>query len=862
MYRTSGRVVSLFALAAAGALMVPGSAAAQQKVRAEILRTPSGEVLDFHPDGAWRKQARRVSDYRRALLARGDFAGLNAPVAAGVASPSPAAVSGTKKVPAILFRFFDAGTGSTNPPADYNGLLFGDPAPVGKPYSIKTFYKDLSNNLLTLDGQVIGWIQLDNNEALYTGGANCGDGQNPYGGSQCNGIWSSAARTARISGLNEALAKADTANFAQFDNDGPDGIPASGGSIDDDGFVDLVIFIHSEQDGACFSTTNGHLWSHKSSLPTAYTTNDPRPAGAGGGYIKIQSYTLQSGVGGASACATNQIMAIGTTAHETGHAFGLPDLYDISNATEGIGQWGLMGSGNYATPPSPSRMEAWSLNELGWVTLTQLTTNGTYTLGPAPTSRAAYVVRVASPNTRSEYYFVENRQAVRADSAMIRVHCATSGFTLTTCGGGLAIWHADTTKLQAGKFSNTVNAGSPHGLLLVQADGRSDLQKNANRGDAGDVWPGYCASAQPCGTRYSFDTNPKAVKNASGGTSGTSTAVDSTAFIGFEIDQITQVVPNGDMSFRLRFGQPTIVQATDTLAKVQVDGTAYNRFTALLDDGSAHTIAMDSAQTSLDGKTQWVFQSWSDGGARSHTITGSFSGATYTATVGTKFKLQATVVGGGTVTSVPAVNHTAGVFIDKNSPMTLTATPGAGNVFDRWSGDTTTSNATLLLGMARPYVLVATFVGQLAVSSGAPPGPVMGKGYSFNLTASGGTGSYSWQRVGGAFPQGISLNSQGLISGTPEVSGDFSVTVRVTSGTQTADQPLSFGVTEPTLTVANVLTHLVGQGTPLSADDIKYLDLVGNKNNGYDVGDFLAWVQRTNATPAAPAVLQAKGVQP
>ena len=32
-----------------------------------------------------------------------------------------------------------------------------------------------------------------------------------------------------------------------------------------------------------------------------------------------------------------------------------------SLATQGIGEWGLMGSGNYARPYSPSRYEAWSL---------------------------------------------------------------------------------------------------------------------------------------------------------------------------------------------------------------------------------------------------------------------------------------------------------------------------------------------------------------------------------------------------------------------------------------------------------------------------------------------------------------------
>src|SRR3989442_6375267 len=45
---------------------------------------------------------------------------------------------------------------------------------------------------------------------------------------------------------------------------------------------------------------------------------------------------LESGLGGVTGCDVTQIMPIGTVAHETGHGFGLPDLYSTDGSSEGI----------------------------------------------------------------------------------------------------------------------------------------------------------------------------------------------------------------------------------------------------------------------------------------------------------------------------------------------------------------------------------------------------------------------------------------------------------------------------------------------------------------------------------------------
>ena len=58
--------------------------------------------------------------------------------------------------------------------------------------------------------------------------------------------------------------------------------------------------------------------------------------------------------------------------------------------------------------------------------------------------------------------------------------------------------------------------------------------------------------------------------------------------------------------------------------------------------------------------------------------------------------------------------------------------------------------------------------------------------YSQTVTASGGTGPYTYRGFGGALPAGLTLNaSSGAISGTPTGSG-YRFTVRATDASTTS----------------------------------------------------------------------------
>src|SRR6266566_3701718 len=805
--------------------------------------------FDFRENGGWRARARQISQIRRQLLSAGKVAPLNQQAI----GPQPtAAVSGTVIVPAIFFAYSNTDSAQfMTDTAQYNTALFSPTPPGGNPYTLRTFYQELSNNQLSMTGKILGWVRLDSAETTYTGVPGTCSG-NPFVTSNCNGIFSGNAILRMQTGFRQALARVDNqVDFGQFDNDGPDGIPNSG---DDDGYVDMIMFANPTKDGACGGfpggdpAANNHIWSHRYTLLTSYVTNDPAHAGNKSGFsmIHVADYFATSARGGASACDTTQIMPIGTAAHEFGHTLGLPDLYDTDQITEGIGQWGLMGSGNVTSARSPSRMEAWSLNELGWVTLQQLTSSGTYALDPAATSRTAAYIRPPGPNPRGESFLVENRQggaAGLADSAVIRRHCQTS-FQPVTCPGGLLIWHVDSSKIESSGFhrSNTVNSGSIHGLVLEEADGLRQLWcagGGCNRGDAGDPYPGV-----PSGnTAFVYRTNPVA------------TMTDG-SFAGFGIDQITQVVPDGQMSFRLRFGSLTVARASDTTASVQFDGVSFKVFRDLLDQGSSHSVDFTDGQTSPNGRTRFHWLSWSDAGLKNHTISGSLAGGTLTATVGRDFLLRATAGTGGSVTADTAIDLTAGEFVPEGRVVHLTPVDGSAS-FCGWTGDSTTTDSVLTLSMSHPYVLTANFGSSATITSAnTRPSGIMGATYADTLRIAGGSGSVTWSVVSGALPVGLSLSASGVISGFPHQTGiSFSYTAQVVS-CDTKSRTFSMSVTAPTLATTDVTAQLLGPTSPLTADQIRYLDFLGNNNGIFDIGDFLAWVKATGA-PLSAAALQA-----
>src|ERR1051325_6625954 len=86
--------------------------------------------------------------------------------------PAGPAVSGVLGVPAILFKFKNTPASAIRPTSQFDDVLFA-PSPTGasagRPYTYASFYAELSNGLLTVQGRTYGYAALDSNEVTYTG---------------------------------------------------------------------------------------------------------------------------------------------------------------------------------------------------------------------------------------------------------------------------------------------------------------------------------------------------------------------------------------------------------------------------------------------------------------------------------------------------------------------------------------------------------------------------------------------------------------------------------------------------------------------------------------------------------------------
>ena len=129
-------------------------------------------------------------------------------------------------------------------------------------------------------------------------------------------------------------------DLGQFDNDGPDGLPNSG---DDDGVVDYVfIMVRSTPARFIYGGANG-IAGLGGRRRVGYNSAD---ASANGKRIYISGASFH----GSIVRERGFVRTVGVMAHEFGHAFSLPDLYDMDRETPaedsgGIGRWGLMGRG-------------------------------------------------------------------------------------------------------------------------------------------------------------------------------------------------------------------------------------------------------------------------------------------------------------------------------------------------------------------------------------------------------------------------------------------------------------------------------------------------------------------------------------
>ncbi|MEO0061734.1 MAG: hypothetical protein RLZZ08_294 [Pseudomonadota bacterium] len=179
-----------------------------------------------------------------------------------------------------------------------------------------------------------------------------------------------------------------------------------------------------------------------------------------------------------------------------------------------------------------------------------------------------------------------------------------------------------------------------------------------------------------------------------------------------------------------------------------------------------------------------------------------------TATVGAGYSTTI-VASGGTAPYSYAV--TAGAFPAglslNNSTGIISGVPTAGGAYNfTITATDSTGGAGAPYAGSRAYTL-SVAAPSLVLTPGTLATPVVGVPYSQAFTVSGGIETYSFAVTSGVLPAGLSLGSNGVLSGTPTTAGPFQFSITATdssggTGPFTVTRTYTINIGVPTITVA------------------------------------------------------------
>ena len=758
--------------------------------------------------------------------------------AAAVLGRRAGPVVGTFKIPLLLGLYSDTPGIPTGDVGAASGVSltrtivqqeFFD-GPNSRTATITEFYTELSGGLVTLVGETRDWFQasLSSDEVAGTS----------------NGL-SAVDDVGEF--IIELLVNADNGSidWGEYDNDGPDGMPNSG---DDDGFVDLLSVMHPTLGAECGGGATGIVWSHYWQLgATAGQVFTTSTVSANGGFVLVDDFSIQPVL----SCDSSKINEIGIFAHELGHGFGLPDLYAVGANHGGVGRWGLMGTGPWGCDgqgaDAPCHMTAWSKEVLGWANVTTLLADadlGVLVLDPVETT--GDVIRIDAGDGSRDYYLLENRQRL--------------GFDTSLPTPGLFVWQIDTETVNGAWAGNKVNtSASRMGVWLRQADGENALAQAGQRGDAGDPFPGVSGA-----TAFHAGTVPSSFTHS--GLNGLNGIPTNTA-AGVTLLNIQQVGTRMEFRALTRYQAVTLQSAGLGAAGsvFTVDGIASAATTVPFTSAPFQGHTLEANGGALYGiGLRYGFLAWSDGQPRVRNWTTGTTDSTLTASYGSSevsfdITLQSPVPGVVPGTVVLNPDSESG-WIREAINVSVWAQPLTGLVFSRWAGALVGQPNPTTVVITAPDSATALFDLTYMVSSddGMQLDVAAASDVDIRFTVVNANEPLAWVTSG--LPQGVFFmaGSERALRGSPVVMGDFVVTVQATDAiglTDAVDIDLTVGPPEVGLQVMAEPFLGVGMGnTRLET----FLDLQGDGDGAYDLGDFRVWVlgnpnHPVNAPAGAPS---------
>jgi len=306
--------------------------------------------------------------------------------------------------------------------------------------SLKNYYSEVSYGRYVPEGEVYGWYRAPQPSTYYTNKEN-GFGKYPNSA--------------------EKLVE-DVLDIAINDPNSP--IDWQAFDTNNNWYVDNLIIVHSGAEAAYTGDLND-LWAHVYVIPTPKVIGDKSVWV----YEMVSEY-LET---------TKDAPTVGVDSHEFGHLLGLPDLYDYSGNSNGVGFYSLMGAGSWGSKGAiPVHMDAWSKYVLGFADATENPT-GKVSLTDVETNPNIIKYTTSDPK---EYFLVENRQKMLYDKSLP--------------SEGMFIWHINENQQYNDNEACFI-------VGLIQADGLKDLENKANYGDLGDPFPGILSNIS-----FGVDTTP------------------------------------------------------------------------------------------------------------------------------------------------------------------------------------------------------------------------------------------------------------------------------------------------------------------------------------------------------------------